>query len=115
MLDRGDLSDQAAGQYVDVYDFDDNRVEVRRKGVSLHFTVFDKDRRISHAAIDENKRLGAALTYIKAQHDAELPDPRIKTNSEAIGYRQKGHKPGRRTLPLSPPDTTNSGFSVAAE
>jgi hypothetical protein len=43
----------------------------------------------------ENKRLGAALTFVKAQRDLEILPPRIKTNSEAGGYRKKGRKPGR--------------------
>ena len=98
MLDRSDFADKAACQHVDVYDFDDNRLEVRWKGVSLPFVVFDKDQRISHAAIVENKRLGAALAFIKAQRDADLPDPRIKTNSEATGYQRTGRKPGRRPV-----------------
>jgi hypothetical protein len=51
---------------------------------------------VSHAAIIENKRLGAALAFIKAQRDLAVPSPRIKTNSEAGGYRRTGQKPGRR-------------------
>ena len=42
-----------------------NRMEVRWKGVFLPYVVFDKDQRVSHAAIVENKRLGAALAFVK--------------------------------------------------
>ncbi len=61
--------------------------------MSLPYTVFDKDQRVSHAAIVENKRLGAALAFIKAQRDAEVPAPKIKTNSEAVGYWRRGRNP----------------------
>jgi transposase len=95
MLERNGLAEGAVGQHVDVYNFSDGRLEVRWKGVSLPYVVFDKDQRVSHTAIIENKRLGAALAYIAAQRDAQLPEPRIKTNSETIGYQRTGRKPGR--------------------
>jgi hypothetical protein len=34
---------------------------VRWKGYSLPYTVFDKDQRVTHAAITENKRYRAAI------------------------------------------------------
>ena len=93
IVERNAVTERAAEQYVDIYDFADGRLDVRWKGVSLPYTVFDKDQRVSHAAIVENKRLGAALAFIKAQRDAEVPAPRIKTNSEAVGYRRRGRNP----------------------
>ncbi len=96
MLARNEVSEGAVGQHVDIYDFADTRMEVRWKGVSLPYVVFDKDQRVSHAAIVENKRLGAALAFIKARRDLAIPSPRVKTNSEAAGYRRTGLKPGRR-------------------
>ena len=87
-----------AGQYVDTYAFADGRLEVRWKGLSLPFTVFDKDQRVTHAAIVENKRLGEVLAFIKSQQD-QRPPPRPKTNSERIGYRKKGRtSPGRKSF-----------------
>lgn len=86
----------AVGEHVDIYDFADSRLEVRWKGVALPYVVFDKDQRVSHTAIVENKRLGAALAFIKAQRDLPVPQPRVKTNSEAAGYRRAARKPGRR-------------------
>jgi hypothetical protein len=85
-----------AGQYVDTYAFADGRLEVRWKGLSLPFTVFDKDQRVTHAAIVENKRLGEVLAFIKSQQD-QRPPPRPKTNSERIGYRKKGRTSAGRT------------------
>ena len=71
---------------------------VRWKGLSLPFTVFDKDQRVTHAAIVENKRLGEVLAFIKSQLDQRQP-PQLKTNSERIGYRKKGRtSPGRKSF-----------------
>jgi hypothetical protein len=45
----------------------------------------------SHTAIIENQRLGHALAIIKAQQD--LKDvPKVKTNSEKIGYQKRERK-----------------------
>lgn len=38
----------------------------------------------------------AALALIKAQRDLAVPSPRVRTNSEAGGYRRTGQKPGHR-------------------
>lgn len=49
--------------------------DIRWKGVSIPYSVFDKDQRVTHAAITENKRLSAVLetthgvrTHRSAQH-----------------------------------------------
>ncbi len=97
ILERTGLTEGAAGRYVDIYDFADGRLEVRWKGVSLPYVMFDKEQRVSHTAIVENKRLGAALAFIKTQQDGGLPKPRVKTSSEAMGYRKRDGKPGRRS------------------
>jgi hypothetical protein len=85
------------GKYVEIYAFADGRLDVRWKGCSLPYTVFDKDQRVTHAAITENKRLGEVLSWIKSEQDASRPAPRVKTNSEQVGYQKRGRKPGRRT------------------
>ena len=66
--------------------------------MSLPYQVFDKDQRVNHAAIVENKRLGEVLAFIKSQQDLRSP-PRLKTNSERIGYQKTGRKPpGRKSF-----------------
>ena len=98
ILVENETTARLAGQYVDIYDFADGRLEVRWKGLSLPFTVFDKDQRVTHAAIVENKRLGEVLAFIKSQLDQRQP-PQLKTNSERIGYRKKGRtSPGRKSF-----------------
>ena len=69
MLERNDTTIGLAGKYVDTYAFADGGLEVRWKGLSLPYKVFDKDQRVSHAAIVENKRLGEVLAFIKSQQD----------------------------------------------
>jgi hypothetical protein len=56
---------------VEIYDFPDGRLEIRRKGLLLTYDVFDKLQRVSHAAIMENKRPGEVLAWIKQQQDAQ--------------------------------------------
>ena len=87
ILDQTDLSRGLVGRYVELYDFPDRPLEVRWKGVALPYRVFSKDQRVSHAAIVENKRLGHALTIVKAQQDLER-ETKVMTNSEKTGYKK---------------------------
>jgi hypothetical protein len=96
-LEKNDISCGLVGKYVDIYEFADGRVDVRWKACSLPHAVFDKEQRVTHTAITENKRLGEVLTWIKAQQDEARPAPKIKTNSEQGAYKKRGTKPGRRT------------------
>ena len=82
------VSEELGGQYVDVYDFPDGRLEVRSKGRVLPYRVFDKDQRVNPAAVVENKRLGHALSLIKAKQDTR-PVPKVRTNSEKNGYQKR--------------------------
>lgn len=95
ILERNEATEGLAGKHVDVYAFADGRLEVRWQGLSLPFKAFDKDQRVSHAAVVENKRLGEVLAFIKSQQDLR-PPPRVKTNSEKMGYRKTGRKPSGR-------------------
>src|SRR5215204_985111 len=92
MLERSEVTIGLAGKYVDTYAFADGGLEVRWRGLSLPYKAFDKDQRVSHAAIVENKRLGEVLAFIKSQQDAR-PSVRVKTNSEKTGYQKTGRKP----------------------
>ena len=53
----------------------------------LPYRVFRKDQRVSHTAIVENKRLGHALTLVKAQQDLKRAT-KVMTNSEKTGYKK---------------------------
>lgn len=95
MLEETELTRGLVGRYVDTYAYADGRLEIRWQGIPLPYTAFDKDQRVGHAAIVENKRLGAALAWVKAMQDAQ-PPPAVKTNSERNGYRKTGRKPPGR-------------------
>jgi hypothetical protein len=88
ILERSDLADDLGGKYVDLYHFPDGRLEVRWKGVSLPYRVFAKDQRVSHTAVVENKRLGHALSLIKAAQDRKH-EPKVQTNSDKGGYKKR--------------------------
>jgi len=102
MLAETEVTRGLVGRYVETYAYADGRLDVRWKGYSLPYTVFDKDQRVTHAAIIENKRLGDVLAYIKERQE-ERVKPKVKTNSERIGYTPRGRKPGRNTDCMSDP------------
>lgn len=103
MLEKNELSCGLVGKYVDIYEFANGRLDVRWRACSLPYTVFDKEQRVTHTAVTENKRLGEVLTWIKAQQEEARPPPKIKTNSEQSAYKKRGSKPGRRTDFLNDP------------
>jgi len=95
MLEENDITRGLVGKYVDTYAFVDGRFEVRSKGRSLPYTIFDMDQRVTHAAITDNKRLSAVLEHIKEMQDAASPKPKVRTNSEKMGYKPNGRRQGR--------------------
>lgn len=60
----------AIGKRVSVLDYPDGRLAIRYKGVELAYRTIDKLRQVSQADIVENKRLGAALAFIREQQIA---------------------------------------------
>ncbi|WP_247997899.1 ISNCY family transposase [Brucella tritici] len=96
ILEETEVTRGLVGRYVETYAYADGRLDVRWKGCSLSYTVFDKDQRGTHAAITENKRLGEVLAYIKERQDRQ-EQPKVMTNSEKNGYKSRGRKPGPRT------------------
>ncbi|RBW63344.1 ISNCY family transposase [Ruegeria sp. A3M17] len=95
MLEGSDITRDLVGKYVDTYAFVDGRFEVRWKGRTLPYSIFDMDQRVTHAAITENKRLGAVLAHIKDIQDKAPPKYPVRTNSEKMGYKPRDRKPGR--------------------
>ncbi|MNV48176.1 hypothetical protein D3C71_1400690 [compost metagenome] len=95
MLEENEVTRGLVGRYVETYALADGRLDVRWKGHSLPYRVFDKDQRVTHAAITENKRLGELLTYIKERQEQQTK-PAVKTNSEKNGYVRRARGPGRR-------------------
>ncbi|HEV7309468.1 ISNCY family transposase [Ensifer sp.] len=106
MLEETEVTRGLAGRYVETYAYADGRLDVRWKGHSLPYRIFDKDQRVTHAAIIENKRLSDVLAYIK-QRQEQQTRPAVKTNSEKNAYKPRGRKPGPRT------DFTNDPAIIA--
>ena len=93
LLEETELSRSLVGKYVDTYAWPDGRFEVRWKGFSLPYRVFDADQqRVTHAAITENKHLSAALAYAKEIQDARLAAEAVKIGKQRTRYTLTGKK-----------------------
>lgn len=86
ILEPTELATSLARQKVTVCDYPDGRLEIQHNGVNLPYRTFDKLQSVNHAAIAENKRLGAALEYI-AQRQAERELSRSKAAPRRSGQQ----------------------------
>lgn len=102
VLEENEISRNLPGQYVDSYEFADGRLEFRWKGVTLPYSVFDKDQRVTHAAIVENKRLGAILEQIRQEQEKSPP------RKHRAGRQRTKYTPTGRKAPGGPPKGTGS-------
>jgi len=101
-LEINDLTRGLVGKYVDVYEYGCGRIQVRAKGVALPYTILNPERRITHAAITENKRLSAVLEHIKAEQDKDPPKVKVKPESACNGYKKKGQDRTGRSSKMEP-------------
>lgn len=93
MLEETEVTRGLVGKYVDTYAWPDGRFDVRWKGFSLPYRVFDPDQqRVTHAAITENKRLSEALSFAKQLQDARQAEP-VKVGKQRSKYTPTGRKP----------------------
>jgi hypothetical protein len=76
ILEPSDQAKAAIGKRVTVLDHPDGRLSIRYNGVALAYRTFDKLRQVSQAAIVENKRLGAALAFIREEQLRREPERR---------------------------------------
>lgn len=97
ILEPTNTSRALVGKHIELYDHPDRPMEVRSKGVSLPYRIFSKDQRVSHAAVVENKRLGHALSLVKAQQDRKR-EVKVLTNSEKDGYKKRPRQGIRHRL-----------------
>jgi hypothetical protein len=91
ILQENEITRGLPGKYVDSYEFPDGRLEFRWKGVSLPYSVFDKDQRVTHAAITENKHLSAVLEHIKAEQENTPPRKR-RAGKQRSRYKPNGRR-----------------------
>ena len=92
-LEVNELTRDLVGKYADTYEFPDGHIQVRHKGIILPCTIFDPhQQRVTHAAITENKHLGAVLAHIKKQQDQAVAAPEVRPESARTGYRKTGRR-----------------------
>ena len=90
-LEENNLTRGLVGKYMDSYEFQDGTLEFRSKGVPLPYSAYDKDQRVSHAAITGNKRLSAVLEHIKQEQDKAPPKKR-RAGTQATRYIPTGRR-----------------------
>jgi hypothetical protein len=93
ILEPTDEAMAAIGKKVTVYDYPDGRLVIRYKGAVLPYRTFDKLRQVSHAAVVDNKRLGAVLAMIREQQLA-MPQKRSAGAPKRRGQRDHMFKVG---------------------
>jgi hypothetical protein len=92
-LEINELTRGLVGKFVDIYEYGCGRIQVRANGVVLPHTILNPERRITHAAITENKRLSAVLEHIKTEQDQAPPKVKVKQVSAKNGYVKTGRRP----------------------
>jgi hypothetical protein len=101
-LEINDLTRGLVGKYIDIYEYGCGRIQVRANGVVLPHTILNPERRITHAAITENKRLSAVLEHIKAEQEKAPPKVKVKPISAKNGYKKKGQERTGRSSKMEP-------------
>ncbi len=96
ILDETEVTRGLPCKYVDTFAFPDGRLEIRWKGMSLPYSAIDKDQRVTHAAITENKRLGAVLEFIKTEQEKDTPPKAKPAGKQRTRYKKTGRKPPGR-------------------
>ncbi|MEV8467421.1 transposase domain-containing protein [Fluviibacterium sp. DFM31] len=98
ILEENEITRGLPGKYVDSFEYPDGRLEFHWKGVSRPYSVFDKDQRVTHSAITENKHLSAVLEHIKAEQDKAPPKKR-RAGEQRSRYKPNGRRnDGRNSL-----------------
>jgi hypothetical protein len=67
ILEPSERAKAATGKRVTVIDYPDGRLAIRYRGVELAYRTFDKLRQVDQGTIIDNKRLGAALAFIREE------------------------------------------------
>ena len=89
VLEPSQPAKAAIGKRVTVVDYPDGRLAIRYQGVALAYRTFDKLRQVDQGAIAENKQLGAALAFIRAEQLRREPQHR----SDRAPRRRDQHNP----------------------
>lgn len=101
-LEINNLTRGLVGKFVDIYEYGCGRIQVRANGVVLPHSILNPERKITHAAITENKRLSAVLEHIKTEQDKAPPKVKVKPVSAKNGYVKTGRRPPRGPSKMEP-------------
>jgi transposase len=96
---------------VQVYEWEDGRVELRFGGRLLPYTLFDKNPIVGQGDVVENKRLGAALSAIKESQRKRDTD---RLASRKLTLREKDRLRAARDAAASLPGTPALGDGAVA-
>jgi hypothetical protein len=83
LLEPNEITRLLARQRVTLIDYPDGRLAIRHNGVDLPYRTYDKLRRVTQAAIVENKRLSEVLSYV-----AQIQQKRDEQRSAKAPRRQ---------------------------
>lgn len=97
MLEPNDITRGLIRRRVTVADYPDGRVVISHNGLPLPYSIFDKVRQITQAAIVDNKRLSAVLTQIKTEQEL-----RPQRRSQAAPTR-RSQENSIFSMPAQPP------------
>ena len=70
------LRTELCAGHVNLGEYPDGRLAIHYKGIELAYRTFDKIQTFDQGAIIENKRLGAALDFIREQQRRREPQRR---------------------------------------
>ena len=76
ILEPSEQAKAAIGKRVTVIDYPDGRLSIRYKGIEFAYRIFDTIQQVDQGAIVENKRLGAALAFIREEQLRRGPQRR---------------------------------------
>ena len=92
ILKETEITRELPGKYIDSYEYADGRLEFRWKGISLPYSVFDKDQqRVTHSAITENKHLSAVLAFIREEQE-KAPPKTPRAGKQRTKYKPTGRR-----------------------
>lgn len=93
IVEPNEITLPMARKCVTVYNYPNGRLAIKHNGLSLPYQTFDKRPQINPAAVVDNKRLGAVLSYI-SQKQAELDMSRSKKAPKRRGQAANIFKTG---------------------
>ena len=97
MLTETPASRAIIGEYVEIYEYPDGRIEVRSKGHALAYRLYDKLSEVDQGEIVENKRLGHVLQIAQLVQDKRDNRRRSVPSRTNQGYPVVKIKPAAGT------------------